>query len=55
MIPKKDIKKIIQKKEKLPHISKCICPNCGHQEPYHPVTPCYTRKCPKCETPLTDG
>ena len=31
----------------------CICSNCGHREPHHPATPCYTMKCPKCGAPMT--
>lgn len=30
----------------------CICPNCGHREPHQRGAPCYTKKCPKCETPM---
>jgi len=32
---------------------KCICPNCGYQDFHELGVPCYTRKCPKCETPMT--
>ncbi|HEC80898.1 MAG TPA: hypothetical protein ENI42_00520 [Thermoplasmatales archaeon] len=32
---------------------ECICPNCGHKEPHQLGIPCYTRKCPKCGTPMT--
>jgi len=31
----------------------CICPNCGYKEPHQLATPCVTKKCPKCETPMT--
>ena len=33
----------------------CICTNCGYKEPHVPGTPCYSKKCPKCETPMTRG
>jgi len=32
---------------------ECICPNCGYREPHQLGMPCYTRKCPKCEAPMT--
>ena len=34
---------------------ECICPNCGYQETHQLRVPCYTKKCPKCETPLVRG
>jgi hypothetical protein len=32
---------------------ECLCPNCGHREPHRLGEPCYSRKCPRCETPMT--
>ena len=31
----------------------CICPKCGYRVKQTVGVPCYTRKCSKCETPLT--
>lgn len=31
---------------------ECLCPNCGHKEPHSIGEPCYSRKCPKCGTPM---
>ena len=31
----------------------CICPNCGLTASYQPDIPCYKRKCPKCDSPMT--
>jgi len=30
----------------------CRCPRCGYSEPHMRGTPCSTRTCPKCGTPL---
>jgi len=32
---------------------ECMCPNCGHRETHQLGVPCYSRKCPKCGTPMT--
>ncbi|MFW6121853.1 MAG: hypothetical protein ACOC80_13290 [Petrotogales bacterium] len=32
---------------------ECLCPSCGYREPHQLGVPCYTRKCPKCEAPMT--
>ncbi|MFO7677004.1 MAG: hypothetical protein R6V50_01275 [Thermoplasmatota archaeon] len=32
--------------------AECICPNCGTHQPHQPAVPCYTIKCPQCDTPL---
>ena len=34
---------------------ECICPNCGHHELHQIGVPCYSRKCPKCGAPMTQG
>ena len=31
---------------------ECYCPNCGYREPHQAGVPCYTKKCPKCGTPM---
>jgi electron transport complex protein RnfB len=31
---------------------ECICPNCNHREAHIRGVPCYSRKCPKCGTPM---
>ena len=31
----------------------CVCPNCGYKEHHQAGVPCYNKKCPKCETPMT--
>lgn len=33
--------------------SECLCPNCGNKEPHQRGVPCYSRKCPKCGSPMT--
>jgi len=30
----------------------CVCPKCGHKEPHMTGEPCYTKKCPKCDSAL---
>lgn len=32
---------------------ECVCSNCGYREPHQLGIPCHTRKCPKCEAPMT--
>jgi len=32
---------------------ECICPNCGYREPHQFSVPCQTKKCPKCNAPMT--
>ena len=32
---------------------ECICPNCGFRAPHQLAVPCLTKKCPKCEAPMT--
>lgn len=32
---------------------ECICPNCGYKEQHQLGVPCYSKKCPKCGTPMT--
>ena len=32
---------------------KCRCPNCGYEEPHQLGVPCYNKKCPKCDSPMT--
>jgi len=31
----------------------CVCPKCGHKEAHQTGVPCYQKKCPKCESPMT--
>lgn len=31
----------------------CVCPKCGYKEKHTVGTPCYQKKCPKCNTKLT--
>ena len=33
----------------------CICPKCGHKEAHQTGIPCYQKKCPKCQSPMTRG
>jgi hypothetical protein len=30
-----------------------LCPNCGYKEAHLLGVPCYNKKCPKCEAPMT--
>ena len=32
---------------------ECICPNCGNRIPHQLAFPCLTKRCPKCNTPMT--
>lgn len=32
---------------------ECYCPNCGYKEAHQRGIPCFTKKCPKCESPMT--
>ena len=32
---------------------ECICSNCGYREPHLLAVPCYSKKCPKCNAPMT--
>jgi hypothetical protein len=32
---------------------ECVCPNCNYHEVHELNVPCYTKKCPRCDTPLT--
>lgn len=34
---------------------KCICPNCGYQEPKKPGVPCASLVCPKCNARMVRG
>lgn len=34
-------------------VDECVCPNCGHREPHKLGVPCYSCRCPKCDTPMT--
>ena len=31
----------------------CVCPSCGYTTPHSRLSPCNTRKCPKCGTTMT--
>lgn len=31
----------------------CICPKCGYKEPHQTGSPCYQKKCPKCQETMT--
>ena len=31
----------------------CVCPKCGYKETHQTGIPCYQKKCPKCQTPMT--
>jgi len=31
----------------------CVCSKCGHKEAHQTGVPCYQKKCPKCESPMT--
>jgi len=31
----------------------CVCPKCGYKEPHQTGIPCYQKKCPKCQSPMT--
>lgn len=33
----------------------CICPKCGYKESHQTGIPCYQKKCPKCQSPMTRG
>lgn len=35
--------------------SACVCPNCGHREPAQLTIPCYTRKCPRCGSMMSQA
>ena len=32
---------------------ECYCPNCEYRETHQLGVPCYSKKCPKCGTPMT--
>ena len=32
---------------------ECICSNCGFRELHQLAVPCLTKKCQKCEAPMT--
>jgi hypothetical protein len=32
---------------------ECVCSACGHHEPHVRGVPCASRKCPKCNAPMT--
>ena len=32
---------------------KCICPQCGYEEPHERGTPCYQKECPECGAKMT--
>ena len=31
----------------------CVCPKCGYKEAHQTGVPCYQKKCPKCQSPMT--
>jgi predicted DNA-binding protein (UPF0251 family) len=31
----------------------CVCPRCGYKEAHQTGIPCYQKKCPKCQSPMT--
>jgi len=31
----------------------CVCPKCGYKEAHQTGIPCYQKKCPKCQSPMT--
>ena len=31
----------------------CVCPKCGYKEAHQIGIPCYQKKCPKCQSPMT--
>ncbi len=31
----------------------CVCPNCGTKAPHQRGVPCYSMKCPKCQSSMT--
>ena len=33
----------------------CACPKCGYEEAHQTGIPCYQKKCPKCQSPMTRG
>ncbi|MFP4005143.1 MAG: hypothetical protein ACLFUR_00290 [Candidatus Hadarchaeia archaeon] len=33
-------------------VTKCVCPNCGHEAPHQRGTPCTTMNCPDCGTTM---
>lgn len=33
----------------------CICNSCGFEEPHQRGTPCSSKNCPKCKSPMTRG
>ncbi len=30
----------------------CVCPKCGYKVPHKAGVPCYSLRCPKCDTPM---
>ncbi|MDK2920567.1 MAG: hypothetical protein PWR24_124 [Desulfonauticus sp.] len=33
----------------------CVCPECNYQEVHERGVPCFEKRCPRCNTPLTRG